>query len=78
MAFDGGFQIWNAAPRRNCLWIGQNCCPTDWKAYHKGRIAFPKVQNASDLMTNAPSEVDIKQLMELHIAIEKSDENKDV
>jgi aspartyl-tRNA synthetase len=41
-------------------------------------IAFPKVQNASDLMTNAPSEVDIKQLMELHIAIEKSDENKDV
>ena len=41
-------------------------------------IAFPKVQNASDLMTNAPSEIDIKQLMELHIAIEKSDENKDV
>ena len=41
-------------------------------------IAFPKVQNASDLMTNAPSEVDAKQLKELHIAIEKSGEDKDV
>ncbi len=30
-------------------------------------IAFPKVQNASCLMTNAPDIVDIKQLKELHI-----------
>jgi len=30
-------------------------------------IAFPKVQNASDLMTNAPDYVDKKQLDELHI-----------
>lgn len=30
-------------------------------------IAFPKVQNASDLMTEAPSPVDEKQLKELHI-----------
>jgi aspartyl-tRNA synthetase len=30
-------------------------------------IAFPKVQNASDLMTNAPDYVDRKQLEELHI-----------
>ncbi|MCX7771682.1 MAG: aspartate--tRNA ligase [Clostridia bacterium] len=30
-------------------------------------IAFPKVQNASDLMTNAPDVVDDKQLKELHI-----------
>ena len=57
-------------PQRNYLWIGQNCCPTDWKAYHKGHV-ISKVQNASDLMTNAHAEVDIKQLMELHIAIEK-------
>lgn len=28
-------------------------------------IAFPKVQNASDLMTEAPSPVDDKQLEEL-------------
>ena len=32
-------------------------------------IAFPKVQNASELMTNAPSEVDAKQLKELSIDI---------
>ena len=32
-------------------------------------IAFPKVQNASELMTNAPSEVDSKQLKELSIDI---------
>ncbi len=30
-------------------------------------IAFPKVQNASDLMTQAPDKVDNKQLRELHI-----------
>lgn len=30
-------------------------------------IAFPKVQNASDLMTNAPDTVELKQLKELHI-----------
>lgn len=32
-------------------------------------IAFPKVQNASDLMTNAPDTVDLKQLKELHIKV---------
>jgi len=32
-------------------------------------IAFPKVQNASDLMTNAPDVVDLKQLQELHISV---------
>ena len=32
-------------------------------------IAFPKVQNASELMTNAPDVVDAKQLEELGIAI---------
>lgn len=33
-------------------------------------IAFPKVQNASDPMTNAPDVVDLKQLKELHIKTE--------
>jgi aspartyl-tRNA synthetase len=33
-------------------------------------IAFPKVQNASELMTNAPSEVEPKQLKELHIKLD--------
>jgi aspartyl-tRNA synthetase len=33
-------------------------------------IAFPKVQNASDLMTNAPDFVEPKQLKELHIKTE--------
>lgn len=32
-------------------------------------IAFPKVQNASDPMTNAPDLVDLKQLRELHIKV---------
>lgn len=32
-------------------------------------IAFPKVQNASDLMVSCPSEVDKKSLEELHIAV---------
>ncbi|HEY9059485.1 MAG TPA: aspartate--tRNA ligase [Pseudobacteroides sp.] len=33
-------------------------------------IAFPKVQNASCLMTNAPDVVEVKQLKELHIKSE--------
>ncbi len=36
-------------------------------------IAFPKVQNASELMTAAPSPVDTKQLEELCIAITKTE-----
>lgn len=34
-------------------------------------IAFPKVQNASDLMSQAPSRVDKAQLKELHIKIDE-------
>lgn len=30
-------------------------------------IAFPKTQSATDMMTQAPSPVEIKQLLELHI-----------
>ena len=32
-------------------------------------IAFPKTQRAQCLMTNAPNEVDEKQLRELHIRV---------
>ena len=36
-------------------------------------IAFPKVQNASCLMTNAPDVVDEKQLEELHVKFDIKD-----
>ena len=36
-------------------------------------MAFPKVQNASELMSNAPDVVDPKQLIELGISIVKID-----
>jgi len=39
-------------------------------------IAFPKVQNASCLMTNAPDFVDDKQLGELGICVDKKDTDK--
>jgi aspartyl-tRNA synthetase len=34
-------------------------------------IAFPKTASASDLMIDAPGEVDSKQLEELHLRIVK-------
>ncbi len=41
-------------------------------------IAFPKVKDASDLMTEAPSGVDQKQLDELCLAITKTEETENV
>jgi aspartyl-tRNA synthetase len=37
-------------------------------------IAFPKTQRATDLMTEAPGQVDAKQLKELGIKILRPDE----
>ena len=42
----------------------------------KDVIAFPKIQNASCLMTGAPAQVDDKQLIELSIKISDDKENK--
>jgi aspartyl-tRNA synthetase len=36
-------------------------------------VAFPKVQNASELMTNCPATVSEKQLEELSISINKKE-----
>ena len=41
-------------------------------------IAFPKVKDASDLMTEAPSGVDLKQLEELCLAITEKEEKETV
>ena len=38
-------------------------------------IAFPKVKDASDLMTEAPTAVEQKQLEELGLAVVKNDQN---
>ncbi|MCQ2482539.1 MAG: aspartate--tRNA ligase [Clostridia bacterium] len=40
-------------------------------------IAFPKVQNSSDLMTEAPAPVALKQLQELGIAVEAAKEDSE-
>ena len=40
-------------------------------------LAFPKVQNASELMSGCPASVDSKQLDELHIAISTQTGDKD-
>ena len=40
----------------------------------KDVIAFPKVQNASDLMSQCPSEVEDKALQDLHIAVSEKED----
>ncbi len=39
-------------------------------------VAFPKTKEASCLLTNAPSQVDVKQLLELHLNVIREDGKK--
>ena len=41
-------------------------------------VAFPKVQNMSELMTECPSPVDNAQLEELHIAVTKRSKRQNI
>ena len=50
--------------------FGQRCLPLLL-------LAFPKVKDASDLMSEAPGSVDEKQLEELGIAIVKSEDSEE-
>ena len=38
-------------------------------------IAFPKTQNARDIMNQSPSSVELEQLEELHIKVSKNEKN---
>lgn len=69
-------QVWCSATCRSCIWSGS----FDHAYGEAGRIrdviAFPKVKDASCLMTDAPNAVDDKQLQELCLDVVKNEEEE--
>ena len=68
---DERFQVWRTTSRRSCFRFGPFCQHFGWsRQYLRNSIAFPKNNSGRDVMLDAPSELDPKQLDELEIKLD--------
>ena len=71
--YDKCFEFWSTSPWWNSARIDRIVMLLADKQNIREVTLFPMNQNAQDLMMNAPSEVDDKQLKELSIKTVKKD-----